>query len=320
MLNYLKLYNHHISQRTIAAPPIQALKEWQQKKPDLFVKRVYDQTGLDNAKLRYDQCSIVVVSIFLSDAYMSGYRQMEQDVVGRFSREVETRFLTLHAAGTPLPYVIGSALSGQDSDLADYLLAARGRFALIEFKANRNAVSSELEKNSRFQLLQICRDDTGTLARAQAIHHFAWEKLVAHELPYLGKQIQATIEVARYIPELARAARMCIPPANARTWSSGDFISSYLEVESAGTNIYRFQRYLEELYSIAGKNGTTELGRFEGAILIFVPESTGTSQLLTLRFTSFNHLMELTIAYERTLKRQHDRESDGPTHDIGWTR
>ena len=47
MLNYLKLYNHHIPQRTIGAKtPIQAFKEWQQKKPDLFVKRVSDQTGL----------------------------------------------------------------------------------------------------------------------------------------------------------------------------------------------------------------------------------------------------------------------------------
>ena len=47
LLNYLKLYNHHIPQRAIGAKtPIQALKEWQQKKPELFVKRVYDQTGL----------------------------------------------------------------------------------------------------------------------------------------------------------------------------------------------------------------------------------------------------------------------------------
>jgi transposase InsO family protein len=49
LLNYLKLYNHHIPQRAIGAKtPIQALKEWQQKKPELFVKRVYDQTGLDS--------------------------------------------------------------------------------------------------------------------------------------------------------------------------------------------------------------------------------------------------------------------------------
>ena len=49
LLTYLKLYNHHVPQRAIGArTPTQALKEWQQKKPDLFVKRGYDQTGLDN--------------------------------------------------------------------------------------------------------------------------------------------------------------------------------------------------------------------------------------------------------------------------------
>ena len=48
LLNYLKLYNHHIPQRAIGTKtPIQALKEWHQQKPDLFVKHVYDQTGLD---------------------------------------------------------------------------------------------------------------------------------------------------------------------------------------------------------------------------------------------------------------------------------
>jgi transposase InsO family protein len=48
LLNYLKLYNHHIPQRAIGSKtPVQALKEWQRQKPELFVKRVYDQTGLD---------------------------------------------------------------------------------------------------------------------------------------------------------------------------------------------------------------------------------------------------------------------------------
>jgi transposase InsO family protein len=46
--NYWKLYNHHIPQRAIDGnTPIQALKEWQQKKPELFAKRVYDRTELD---------------------------------------------------------------------------------------------------------------------------------------------------------------------------------------------------------------------------------------------------------------------------------
>jgi transposase InsO family protein len=50
--NYWKLYNHHIPQRAINGnTPIQELKEWQQKKPDLFVKRVYDRAELDNQSL-----------------------------------------------------------------------------------------------------------------------------------------------------------------------------------------------------------------------------------------------------------------------------
>ena len=45
---YLKVYNHHIPQKALNhQPPIQALKIWQQNKPDIFVKKVYDQVGLD---------------------------------------------------------------------------------------------------------------------------------------------------------------------------------------------------------------------------------------------------------------------------------
>ncbi len=49
LLNYLKLYNHHIPQRAIdGQTPVQALKDWQHRRPELFVKRVYDRTGLDS--------------------------------------------------------------------------------------------------------------------------------------------------------------------------------------------------------------------------------------------------------------------------------
>ena len=49
LLNYLKLYNHHIAQRAIGSKtPLLALKEWQQKRPELFIKRVYDRTELDS--------------------------------------------------------------------------------------------------------------------------------------------------------------------------------------------------------------------------------------------------------------------------------
>ena len=46
--NYLKIYNNSIPQRALKhQTPIQALKMWQEKKPDLFVKRVYNHTCLD---------------------------------------------------------------------------------------------------------------------------------------------------------------------------------------------------------------------------------------------------------------------------------
>jgi len=46
---YLITYNNSIPQRALNhQSPVQALKAWQQKKPELFVKRVYEQTGLDS--------------------------------------------------------------------------------------------------------------------------------------------------------------------------------------------------------------------------------------------------------------------------------
>lgn len=48
LLNYMKTYNHLIPQRALKhISPVQALKEWHTKKPQLFTKRVYNQTGLD---------------------------------------------------------------------------------------------------------------------------------------------------------------------------------------------------------------------------------------------------------------------------------
>ena len=46
---YLATYNNRIPQRALKhLTPVQALKSWHAKRPELFVKRVYEQTGLDN--------------------------------------------------------------------------------------------------------------------------------------------------------------------------------------------------------------------------------------------------------------------------------
>ena len=47
--NYMKVYNHYIPQKNIGhLTPIKKLKQWQKKEPDLFKKKVYDLSGLDN--------------------------------------------------------------------------------------------------------------------------------------------------------------------------------------------------------------------------------------------------------------------------------
>ena len=49
LTQYLQTYNHHIPQRALNhQSPIQALKRWQIERPELFVKRVYKQAGLDS--------------------------------------------------------------------------------------------------------------------------------------------------------------------------------------------------------------------------------------------------------------------------------
>jgi hypothetical protein len=46
--NYVKIYNHNIPQRALKLQtPVQALKEWQATRPELFTKRVHNQAGLD---------------------------------------------------------------------------------------------------------------------------------------------------------------------------------------------------------------------------------------------------------------------------------
>ena len=46
--NYLVVYNHHIPQKALGhITPLAAMKQWQQKTPELFAKRVYNHAGPD---------------------------------------------------------------------------------------------------------------------------------------------------------------------------------------------------------------------------------------------------------------------------------
>jgi transposase InsO family protein len=52
---YVRLYNHQIPQRALGhIAPVQALQDWQEKRPELFKKKVYNLTGLDTTEARGD--------------------------------------------------------------------------------------------------------------------------------------------------------------------------------------------------------------------------------------------------------------------------
>jgi len=45
---YVQVYNQHISQKALGhIPPLQAMRNWYQKQPNLFKKRVYNLAGLE---------------------------------------------------------------------------------------------------------------------------------------------------------------------------------------------------------------------------------------------------------------------------------
>ena len=53
---YVYLYNHHIPQKALDhQPPIEALKMWQKKKPELFTKRVVNHRGPDILRFPQDR-------------------------------------------------------------------------------------------------------------------------------------------------------------------------------------------------------------------------------------------------------------------------
>ena len=58
---YVKVYNQHIPQKALGhIPPLQAMKNWSQKQPQLFKKCVYNLAGLDSYSLPMEQETPVV--------------------------------------------------------------------------------------------------------------------------------------------------------------------------------------------------------------------------------------------------------------------
>jgi hypothetical protein len=244
------------------------------------------------------------------------FRDMEQALIVEFSKMIDARVRSSHEAGAHHPYVVGSALCGQDQALADYLFAARGQFALIEFKASEERLKTEGTKEQRLRLLDSCAADSARLARAQTIHHAAWGRPVQLDLPGLGRQTMEEIVVARYVAKVGAVLGRGLPKAVAREWRAAEFIDAFIERRTTGSNIQRFKRYLTELYELVGTDGASGLAGFQGMVTVYVPGAPQPFQ--SLRFDDFTHLMKLTIHYDPQYLREHEQSRamhrDAPEH------
>jgi transposase InsO family protein len=59
LTRYVQTYNHRIPQRALDhQSPIQALQKWRSDKPELFKKRVINQSGLDTSEMRQSYCRL----------------------------------------------------------------------------------------------------------------------------------------------------------------------------------------------------------------------------------------------------------------------
>jgi hypothetical protein len=226
------------------------------------------------------------------------FRQMEQGLVVEFSKKLDRRFRALHGAGKRQSYVVGSALCGQDKALADYLLSAGARFALIEFKANQEQLKTEGGKQQRRLLLDGCLAESGLRARSRDLHYVAWGEAAQLDLPGLGTQTKEVLMLSHYFDKIGGLLGMSVPRPRSRHWTDDAFITSYLEPMTAGSNLPRFRRYLIELYQLVGTSGGAGLDGFQGMVTVYIPGFKGEHQFQELRFNSFEHLLQLTIHHQ----------------------
>jgi hypothetical protein len=249
-------------------------------------------------------------------------RDLEQDLVGQFTAEINRKFQEMHDCDEGLPHLVGTALGAQDTELADYMFGANGRYSLIEFKAAENRIFTEKDKKLRIKLFEELRLDSAMLNRAQDVHHVAW----GVDLPIIGDakmgrpNAQRVIKIAQYASKVSSSIKFPLTTKRSYEWNSPEYIADFMEAKTTGSNVKRFKRYLEELYKIAGQDASGALNELQGTVIIYFDEFEGKSETIrTIPFYGFEDLLMHTINYDKSYvagkrqqmiekERQHQRE------------
>ena len=153
---YLRVYNHRIRQRAIDdKTPIKSLKECQREKPNLFVKRVYDQTDLELVWNGCDPDVAVAIRSFMqmySPKYTSRSKKFS---IFRLIREnVDFAFsIYLHNCWKlSSPYYIGFSIYSEGKEFSDKIEFAKKRLDNFGF--------SDAMKHEMYGLEQLLQSYT----------------------------------------------------------------------------------------------------------------------------------------------------------------
>lgn len=204
-------------------------------------------------------------------------KKHEQSVIDAFSNYFLRKGQSLGKTTNRL------SLDGQDSLLgADYIFTENSNFALVEFKYEHRDLKAEGDKSLRNTLCTLL--DNETIRRNQSLqcHYIAWSQKL---------QESRCILFNKYYPEICNNAifplstlRSSNPNVTSRV-SADNLINQFFD-GSVGSTFEVFNRYVNWLLSIGGKEGTGV------EVMLDNPDS---NELDILEFSSLNLLNDWLI-------------------------
>ncbi|QJW78726.1 hypothetical protein [Burkholderia glumae] len=193
--------------------------------------------------------------------------------------------------------------------MADYIVARRGRYCLIEFKANEGAFRSEARKELRVVLCKTLSGQINPLRWARSAHFIGWGTKTLRSLPGLGMAEVESITFANYAGTICPLFGIPVP-APAEQIDVDRFIEMFLESKRLGSNAARFEKYLALLFALASSCSADELKSIEGSVYVYIPpDAERTAELCSVRFRGLEQLFSLTLDRELPA---HAVQKEGP--------
>ncbi|PTB17301.1 hypothetical protein C9I57_28485 [Trinickia symbiotica] len=228
----------------------------------------------------------------------------------RFSTKLDRHFRTLYAGQQQARDALcATALGGQDKALADYIVARRGRYCLIEFKASEAAFRSEARKELRLALCKTISQQKNPLRWARSAHFIGWGTTITQSLAGIGMADVESIALASYPGAVCPLLGVPIQAPENRV-DADHFIEMFLESKLLGSSAARFEKYLALLFMLAGSCSADALKSIEGSVYVYVPsEDFRLPELHSVRFRGLEQLFLLTVGREM---RARAMEKHGP--------